>query len=300
MIEPDFYALLEIPQSASVEKIKQSYRRLSRKYHPDLRPGDKAAEQMFKNITWAYDTLANPSKRQKYDSKWKPKPTESSNGQRESSSAKASANTRSSTNSSNARTHNSGFVKGENFTAAEVLYVSLKECLQGSTKEHKFAGPKDNPKNYRVKVEIVPTLKLRNKRVKGAGHVSKSGGENGDLIIPVKLKEHPVYKLKGADLMCTMRITEIEAILGTQITFRHLLGEPITVIVAPGSKSGATLTLRGKGAPRTSLSTNGNLIVKFKIVKAAVISPKARELMRALDAELYPRNIRSDFAKHVS
>ncbi len=322
----DYYALLGINKNASADDIKKAYRRLARKYHPDLNPGDKAAEAKFKEITEANEVLSDVDKRSQYDKF----------GQYWKQSEQPKSNTRSTVNNPNSSsTKDVDFGQYNNFDdfVNELLGrfnspnpVNSKPAGARSTnpKSQPDSSSSANPntsnstsiggdreatitlslteafkgveKSFNlgtetIKVRIPGGAKAGSRiRVRGKGNVSTYSKQRGDLYLTVELQAHPFFRLDGEQLICEVPVTPDEAVLGAQIEIPTPDGM-VTVNVPAGVRSGQSLRLRGKGwaNPR---GERGDQLAKIIIATPKNISVAERELYEKIRAArtLNPRN----------
>jgi curved DNA-binding protein len=302
----DYYALLGVNKNASADDIKKAYRRLARKYHPDLNPGDKTAEAKFKEITEANEVLSDTDKRSQYDrfgQYWKqseqPKtntrstpgntPTDFNSvdfgqynnfddfvnellgrfnnpGNPNAAGAKASG-----TRATGAKTSGDGSTSNNVGGDREAtISLSLTEAYKGVQKSFNLG-------TETIKVRIPGGAKSGSRiRVRGKGNVSNYNKQRGDLYLTVELQAHPFFRLEGEQLICEVPITPDEAVLGAQIEIPTPDGM-VTVNVPAGVQSGQSLRLRGKGwaNPR---GERGDQLAKITIATPKAITPNEREL----------------------
>jgi curved DNA-binding protein len=305
----DYYALLGVNKNASADDIKKAYRRLARKYHPDLNPGDKTAEAKFKEITEANEVLSDTDKRSQYDrfgQYWKqseqPKTnTRSANyppgsnpptdfnsvdfGQYNNfddfvNELLGRFNNSGNSNTASAKTANNratgsksgGDGSGSNNVGGDreaTISLSLTEAYKGVQKSFNLG-------TETIKVRIPGGAKSGSRiRVRGKGNTSNYNKQRGDLYLTVELQAHPFFRLEGEQLICEVPITPDEAVLGAQIEIPTPDGM-VTVNVPAGVQSGQSLRLRGKGwaNPR---GERGDQLAKITISTPKTITPDERE-----------------------
>ncbi len=310
----DYYALLGVSKNASTDDIKKAYRRLARKYHPDLNPGDKTAEAKFKEITEANEVLSDADKRSQYDrfgQYWK------------QSAEPPKANTR--TTTTNPHSANSDF-NGVDFGQYNNFDDFVNELLGrfGNTNNPNPAGAKASSsrststsggdvnagsangagnlggdreasislslseafrgvqKSFNlgtetVKVRIPGGAKAGSRiRVRGKGYLNTYTKQRGDLYLTVELQPHAFFTLEGEQLTCEVPITPDEAVLGAQIEIPTPDGM-VMVNVPAGVRSGQSLRLRGKGwtNPR---GERGDQLAKIAIATPKNVTGTEREL----------------------
>ena len=294
-LEKDYYAVLGVAKDASHKEIKKAFRSLARKFHPDNTQGDQAAETRFKEINEAYDTVGTEETRKEYDhardvgyfvgdpggGQHRVNVDEMFGGGFSGGSAQDLFG---------------GFqdlftggrqqtqpTKGPDATGSVTL--SFHEALEGATRELVVNGST-------VKVKIPKGIAAGTKvRVKGKGGPGASGGPNGDLYVGITIGSHPIFGRSGKrDLTIDIPITYPEAALGATISIPTVNGST-KIKVPPGTSSGTTLKLSGKGV-ETSRFT-GDMLVTLTIAVGKDPTEAQTEALEALrDAEA-GRNPRS-------
>ncbi len=258
----DYYQILGLKRDASAEEIKKAYRRLARKYHPDVSK-EKNAEERFKEVGEAYEVLHDPKKREAYDrlgSQWQsgqtftPPPDWGFNADRgEGGFAQGDTSAFNDFFSSlfgggrpfqaHAHRHRHTPQRGEDIHAQ--LNIALEEAFSGATKALTLNIPPDG-KTLRVKIPkgILPGQQIR---LSGQG-APGVGAEPGDLYIEVAYLPHALFKTDKADLYLKVPITPWEAALGATIAVPTLDGK-VDVRIPANSQTGKKLRLKGKGMP---------------------------------------------------
>ena len=321
----DYYALLGVNKNASADDVKKAYRRLARKYHPDLNPGDKTAEAKFKEITEANEVLSDPDKRSQYDrfgQYWKqpdqPRPntrpptTPGTNppgdfntvdfGQynnfddfvnellgrfnNPSNPSPAGAKTTASKNVADNFSANPSTSGAGNLGGDREATISLSLAEAYQGVQKSF-----NLGTETIKVRIPGGAKAGSRiRVRGKGNVNTYNKQRGDLYLTVELQPHPFFRLDGEQLICEVPVTPDEAVLGAQIEIPTPDGM-VTVNVPAGVQSGQSLRLRGKGwaNPR---GERGDQLAKITIGTPKTLDPTERELYEKIRAArtFNPRN----------
>lgn len=264
----DYYQILGVPREASSDEIKKAYRKLARKFHPDVSK-EKNAEEKFKELGEAYDVLQDPKKREAYDrlgSQWKegeqfrpPPDWESAFGGGFNFNQGAQQGADFSDFFSNLFGGGGGFhqsgrtgrrahaaMRGEDIRAK--LQISLEDAYQGATRELSLSGsPGQALKTLRVTIPkgILPGQQIR---LAGQGSPGWEGGPAGDLYIEVEYAPNSLFKHDKANVTLNVPLTPWEAALGTTLSV-PTLGGKVEVKIPPGSQSGKKLRLKGKGIP---------------------------------------------------
>ena len=301
----DYYRTLGIGKSAAEEEIQKAYRKLARKYHPDVNK-ESEAENRFKEINEAYQVLSDPDKRSKYDqfgSAWNraqstgtPPPgfedifsafgfggSGGGGGFHTRSSGDFSSFFETLFGGGQARAQ-TGWSQGGARSGAGVdhetqISLTLEEAARGGQREIALRGPQGSRKVLNVKIPagIRPGQKIR---LSGQGGPGVGGGGRGDLFLKVNLIPHPRLRLDGSDLRTTLRAAPWEAALGGTATLPTLDG-PVTVKIPPGSSSGRKIRLRGKGFPQPR-GRSGDLLAEIRIVLPAELTDEEEALLRQL------------------
>ena len=310
----DYYQILGISKDASAEDIKKAYRKLARKYHPDLNPGDKEAETKFKEINEAQEVLSDPEKRQKYDQYgqyWQQVGQGGASPGAGYSTGGFNVNTEGfdfgqygnfedfinevlgRTAGGQSRTGYSyrtsapggfggfgGFSDGYSDMPAQdseaAIALTFSEAFNGTQKQFRLG-------NETVKVRIPPGAKTGSRlRIKGKGQPSPFSGQRGDLYLDIELQSHPLFKFKGDNLTAEIPITPEEAVLGAEITVPTPDGK-VTMKVPPKVDSGQSLRLKDKGWRKPN-NQRSDLMVRLKIVTPKNLSDIEREYYQKLSS----------------
>lgn len=300
----DYYKLLELDKSASQADIKKAYRKLARKYHPDLNPNNKEAQLRFQQINEANEVLSDPEKRKKYDQygkDWQHADAyEEAKKQQQASGGRAysgggfgggqgsysySGNFDDDTFSdffeemfgSGARAHGSGrgrHFKGQDFNAELQLnlsdvYTSHKQTLTVNGKNIRLTIP--------AGVENGQTIKI-----KGHGGPGVQGGPKGDLYITFNIVNNTKFKREKENLFSNVSLDLYTALLGGELTVDTFAGK-VKLKVKPETQTGTKVKLKGKGFPKYKKENQfGDLIITYDVKMPANLSTREKELFQEL------------------
>jgi len=253
----DYYKVLGIEKTASPKDVKNAYRKLARKYHPDLNPNNKDANTNFQQINEANEVLSDPEKRKKYDQygkDWqhaddfenqKHQQSQSSGSQRESYSGGSSQSDfsdffESMFGGAGAGRGRQVKYRGEDYTTE--IHLDLIDAY----KTHKQTLSV-NGNNIRI---TIPAGVENGQIIKISGHGGPgvNGGPNGDLYITFTVANHPTIKRLGNNLFCNVELDLYTAVLGGEITIDTLDGK-VKLKVKPETQQGTKVNLKGKGFP---------------------------------------------------
>lgn len=286
----DYYKILGVSKNASESDIKKAYRKLARKYHPDLHPNDKEAERKFKEINEANEVLSNAENRKKYDKygkDWK-HAEEFEKAQQQQRQSRSSHQRQSYGDFSESdysdffesmfggggRRQGNVKFKGQDFTAE--LHLDLIDVY----KTHKRTLTV-NGKNIRLTipagVENGQTIKI-----KGYGGEGLNGGPNGDLIITFSIANNTSFKRDKNNLYSTVTIDIFKAVLGGEITVDTFEGK-VKLKVKPGTQNGSKVKLKGKGFPIYKKEGQfGDLYITYNVEIPTKLTEKEKELFNEL------------------
>ena len=294
----DYYKSLGVLKGASKDDIRKAFRKLARKYHPDVSRNDPGAEDKFKEINEAYEVLSDPEKRQKYDtlgSNWqqgggfRPPPGWQGRGAGRTHPDFDLGGTGFSDFFeqffSGERGH-SPFGGGRqrqargNDVQADIM-VTLEEVVNGSIRSITLRdrGGSGAPKQFKVKIPkgVADGQKLR---LAGKGERGHGGSSAGDLFLIVRYARHPDFKVKNGNLLFDLALAPWDAVLGGQLQVPTLHGH-VQIRIPAGSQNGQKLRLKGKGLP-SSDGREGDLHVQLKVDIPKSISSEEKELWEKL------------------
>jgi curved DNA-binding protein len=303
----NYFDILGVTQDASLEEVKRAYRQLARKYHPDLNPGDKAAEEQFKLLGEAYEVLSDPEKRSQYEeysSFWKQQGFRQRVSKFSFNNLDFSdlgdfntfidqlLNRREAGVSSNGRAAEpppyrpSGAAtrppSGSPRAAANRPPSSRRDAEATLTVplERAYAGGQERIRledGRAIEVDMPPGMVTGQRiRLKGQG----IGG--GNLYLRIQVEPHPFFKLMDNDIFCRIPVTPSEAVLGSTITVPTLDG-PVQLTIPPNVQPGKRLRLAGRGYP-VGRDRRGDQIVEIELAMPPQISDRERALYEELRA----------------
>ncbi len=285
-IEKDFYKILGVSKDVTQAELKKAYRKLAKDNHPDLHPGDAKAEARFKDISEAYDVLSDPEQRKEYDA------IRAMGG-----GARFTAGGQGGFEDVFSNFFGGGFQPGgfpgfggfgpqRGQDLISTATVNFIDSINGTTIKLNLRGES-------VSVKVPAGIKDGQKlKLRGKGQVSPNGGPNGDLVVTIKVKPHPVFTRDGDDVRVTVPVTFTEAALGATIQVPVLGENPVKLKVAPGTPSGRTLRVKGKGVQLGS--KQGDLLATIEVVVPAHLPAKAKQLLEKFEEELPEEDPRAD------
>ncbi len=280
----DYYQVLGVSRTATDEEIKQAYRRLARKYHPDVNQGDPKAEARFKEINEAYQVLSDKEQRAKYDrfgSDFRHYEQAGVGGFDYSSRDfadifEALFGQRRATGGAG------GFhVRLDGQDIEQAVEITLEEAFTGTQRTLQFSNPDGSPRAITVK--IPPGIETGKRiRVPNEGAPGLNGGRRGDLYLVVTVKPHPRFERKGSDLYITTPVSMYTLLLGGQVQIPLLSGKTLTLTIPPQTQNGRVFRISNQGMPLMSSHHHGDLYVTVSAVLPERLSPQARQLVEEL------------------
>ncbi|MBC7458804.1 MAG: DnaJ domain-containing protein [Bdellovibrionaceae bacterium] len=303
MSKKDFYQILGVSRTSSEDEIKKSYRKLAMQFHPDKNPGNKKAEDKFKEASEAYEVLSDPQKKQNYDQFGSADGNPfgqggnpfGQSGPRYSRTSSAGPESFSDifgdlfggTGAQGFAGGGGGFSQRARAPqkGADLRYtltISLEESFAGAEKVILFARQKDfKEENTKLSVTVPPGVK-EGQRLKLAGEGdSPTSGSPGDLYVIINLQPHLLFKREEFDVILDLPVKYTDAILGMEIEIPTLSGKSQIKIPA-GTSTGQVLRLKNKGFPKLGSSGQGDMLVKIIVDVPQTISPKQKQLIEDL------------------
>jgi curved DNA-binding protein len=313
----DYYRILDVNRDASAEEIRKAYRKLARRYHPDVNPNDQSAVERFKEINEAYEVLRDPEKRQKYDqlgSNWQRyqqaggEPGDFdwsqwfSPGQAQGAGRGGRVYTeyvdlndlfgeggfsdffqnifggRAAPGAGPQTGYGEQFVIGGRDVEQNVE-VTLEEAYHGTTRILQSGA-------RRLEVRIPPGVQTGSRvRVAGEGEPGRGGARAGDVYLVITVRDHSVYQREGNNLRMRLPVELYTLVLGGEVVVPTIRGQ-VSLKIPPETRAGQTFRLRGQGMPALKDPTShGDLIVEVQPVIPQRLNEREKELFREL-AEL--------------
>ncbi|CZG27843.1 DnaJ C-terminal domain-containing protein [Legionella pneumophila] len=291
-MDKDYYKIMGVSQDASEKDIKMAYRKLARKYHPDISK-EPDAEERFKEMAEAYEVLKDPKKRSEYDQYLKYKEfnpqSDGFTGRRTQEQPFQEFHFDSDffeTLFGHSR-YQQQPMTGQNYHGK--ITISLEEAYHGAVKNLQVPVEQGTEtKIQTLKVKIPAGVKSGQQiRLAGQGGSGSGGGARGDLYLTVEVMKHPIFDVMENDIYLTLPITPWEAALGATVVIPTLAGK-IDLKIPPGSQGGQKLRIKNRGLPG---SPPGNQYVLLKIITPPAQTEEAKALYKKM-AEVMPYNPR--------
>ncbi len=303
----DYYNVLGVPRGASPEEIKKAFRKLALKHHPDKNPGDKKSEELFKQASEAYEVLSDPKKREMYDQF-------------------GFAGVHAGAQSGGGGPFGGGFsgsqqdfgpdfqsifgdVFGDIFggrgpgqarrsqgrqrpaRGADLRYtlsLSLEEAAAGGEKIISYLRNRNQREEQaKLAVKIPPGVR-HGQRLKLAGEgdgAPRAGGQAGDLYVVVQLEDHPLFRREDDDVHLDLPVSFVDAMLGATVEIPTLTN-PISLKIPPGTQSGQSFRVKGRGFPRTGRGGAGDMLIRIQIDTPSSLSGQQKELVEKLASQI--------------
>lgn len=315
----DYYATLGVSKSASEKEVKQAYRKLARKHHPDVNPGDKSAESKFKDLNEAYEVLSDPEKRRKYDelgANWRM--YEQAGAGAPGGAPPGGWNVHFGGPGGGARTmtpeemeamfgdsdpfsdffhtffgggkpdedpsrrgRGRGRAPRHGRDVEQEIDLGLEDALQGTTRRLSIKhGGHARTVDVRIPAGVGDGSRVR---VAGEGEPGTAGAQSGDLYLRIRLTPHPTFERKGKDLYTRVAVPLTTAVLGGEADVQTLAGKSLRLKVPPTTQSGQVFRLKGHGMPSVNRPTeSGDLYATADVQLPRELTPEQREHFDAL------------------
>ncbi len=305
----DYYQRLDVKRGASADEIKKAYRKKAKQYHPDHNPGDKAAEEKFKQLNEAFEVLSDDKKRRLYDEfgdeaaklGWDEGKAAQYRAYKSGGGFQGSPGgfhvdfggggeggfdfeSILSEMMGGNRRRRAGPRAGGDVSAN--LGVTLADAVLGAERALNVGG-------RRISVKIPAGVETGSRiRLAGQGEPGEAGGPPGDLFLDLTVEPHPLVRREGQDLTLDLPVTLGEDASGAEVRV-PVFGGSVTVTVRPGTQSGTRLRLKGKGVPGLRGGPAGDL---YLVVQAKLPEPLSDDDRRALTALRYEGDVRAKLA----
>jgi curved DNA-binding protein len=297
----DYYKILGVPRGATAKEIKTAYRRLARKFHPDMNPGNRDAEARFKEISEAYDVLSDPEKRRRYEQLGANWAAYQSSGVPPWGAWGGGKGVHVDIGGSGAEGFGGfseffrtffggmgGWQRGESGGFEDIfagsqhadleqgVELTLMEALRGTTRTLRGGSSR------RVEVKIPPGVR-DGSRVRVPGEGRSSRGRAGDLYLRVRVRRDDRFERQGDDLTTSVKVLLTTAVLGGETEVATLDGQRVNMKIPAGTPAGRVFRLRGHGMPKLeSRGQRGDLLARVDIVIPANLSRRQKELFEEL------------------
>ena len=289
-VEKDYYGVLGVSSTASPKEITKAYRKLARSHHPDAKGGN---EERFKEVSAADDVLGDDAKREEYDEARRIGPLAAGGF----ASGADGFNVHFDDFDDLSGMFGNLFGRGQRGPVSmrgvdqeTRIHLGFRDAIDGATTNVLLGGAADGDRRQ-VKVRIPPGVDNGQRiRLAGKGGAGRNGGPNGDLYVVVEVAPDSMFGRKGKHLTLVIPVTFPEAALGSEIKIPTYDHSTVTLKIPPGTKSGTTFRVKGRGVVTTK--STGDLLVTLEIAVPAELSPKERAAIEALSevTDWSPRN----------
>ena len=307
----DYYEILEVPRTATEKELKAAYRKLARKHHPDRNPGDKSAEEKFKEVSGAFAVLSDPEKRAKYDrgghDAFEPgfNPFQGATidfqdlglgnlsdifemfgggGRRRGSSRRAARGEDLNLEMS------LPFGDAIHGTTVEVAIPRRVPCAPCGGSGRQATGGPCRVCGGAGRVSVTEKVKTRipagiddaeRVRIPGKGNDGLGGGPAGHAFVTIRVEPHPLFRREGSDLVCEVPVGVVKATLGGDVAVPTLEGHT-TIKIPAGTRGGQRFRLKGRGVAARAGHPAGNLYAVVQLVTPKHLDARSRELFEEL------------------
>lgn len=320
----DYYSVLGVARTATAEEIKKAYRKMAMKHHPDKNPNDKKAEESFKEVSEAYETLSDVKKREMYDQFGFAGANAGFAGAGAGQGFGGFGQQQGAYNGNFGADNESfqdvfGDIFGDVFggqrggfrgaggqrraRGADLRYtlnVSFEESATGAEKTIHFIrqrNSRDETAKLSVKVPagVKPGQRLR---LSQEGDTGLNGGTPGDLFVIINVQEHSIFQRDEDDVTLELPVSFLEAILGTQAEVPTLTGK-VHLKIPGGTHSGQTFRLKGKGFPKSGGFGSGDMLVKILVDTPQEITSEQRKILEEFQKTAGPTPLVKEFLEKV-
>src|SRR6195256_4421521 len=304
----DYSTVLGVPPPATEKDIKTAYRKLARKHHPDVNPGDKRSEAQFKEIGEAYSVLSDPDKRKKYD-RWghnwekidQAQAAGAGYGARTGSRTTWSPGADGAPGGFNVESDDLGGLFEQLFgrtagrtrvrsaprkgaDAEQPVEISLEEAFNGTQRTFQLRDLQTGEtRSVEVKIPAGATDGLRI-RVAGKGEPGLAGAAAGDLYLIIGIKAHPLFEREGDDLRVKVPTPRYAAVLGGEVMVPTPKGSQLALKVQPETPNGQRIRLAGQGMPHVNGTGRGDLFAEITVQLPKSLSDREKSLFAELAA----------------
>lgn len=300
----DYYKIMGLPRNATQDEIKRAYRRLARKYHPDVSK-ERDAEARFKELGEAYEVLHDPQKRPAYDrlgANWKAgedfsPPPNWDEGFEFSDNSSTGSDTGSFSNFFEQLFGRSGLrsadreqrgVHARGLDSHAKIHIDLEDSVHGATRNFSLSVPETDAQGYvhvkhrALNITIPKGIKPgQHIRLTGQGERGSGGGKTGNLLLEVAFNKHPLYRISETDIYLDLPVTPWEAKLGANIKVPTPEGT-VDLKIPPHSRQGSKLRLKGRGLPA---KIPGDFFVVLQIVLPPANTEQAKAAYQKMQQE---------------
>ena len=292
MAGKDYYAILGVRRDATDKETRQAYRRLARKHHPDVNPGDKAAEARFKEINEAYEVLSDREKRRKYDlygDQWQY--ADRIEAMRRQRAEERPSGAGGFDFGDMGRMFENVFGGRGPFTttrargrdAEQPLEISLEEAYHGASRLLQMADQMADGR--RLEVKIPAGVDNGSKvRLAGEGQPGYGGGPRGDLYLVISVRPHERFQRQGDDLHTEVAVPLVDAVLGGEVRVPTIKGTQAVLTIPPLTQNEKVFRLSGLGMPRKR-GSHGDLYARVKVALPSSLTPEEKELFQELRSQ---------------